>query len=99
MKKKASGAKPGEIMTAHGAAEYLNCNYVTIYRMLRAGELPAFRLGSGWRFQRADLDPWIDARTVVVEDEAERTQSRRGRKGKSRLKAAHLQGEIKTNPR
>jgi excisionase family DNA binding protein len=37
-------------MTVQGAAEYLNCNYVTIYRMLRAGELPGFRVGSRWNF-------------------------------------------------
>ena len=37
-------------MTVQGAAEYLNCNYVTIYRMLRASELPAFRVSLGGDF-------------------------------------------------
>ena len=76
MKKDASVAKPSEIMTVQGAAEYLNCNYVTIYRMLRAGELPGFRVGSRWRFQRADLDRWIEVRTVVVEHETRSTANR-----------------------
>jgi len=84
MKKKASGAKPGEIMTAHGAAEYLNCHVGTIYRLVRAHKLPVFRLGSELRFRQADLDRWIDAHTIVLEDESGRTRRRTRPKTKSR---------------
>ena len=42
--------------------EVLNClkvNPRTIYRLIRSGELPAFRIGRQWRFRRSDLDEWI----------------------------------------
>ena len=29
---------------------------VTIYKVLRTGELPAFRLGSDWRFNAEQID-------------------------------------------
>jgi len=48
-----------EIMTLQDAAEYLNCHPVTVHRLLARGELRAFRLGSGWRFRREDIDTWI----------------------------------------
>jgi len=31
--------------------------------MAQKGELPAFKVGGQWRFRRADLDAWIDAKT------------------------------------
>jgi excisionase family DNA binding protein len=34
----------------------------TVYRLIRAGELPAVRVGRQWRFRRADLESWLTAR-------------------------------------
>jgi excisionase family DNA binding protein len=34
----------------------------TLYRLIRAGELPAVRVGRQWRFRRADLENWLSAR-------------------------------------
>jgi len=49
-----------EVMTLEEVAEYLDCSMRTIHRMLKAGELPAFRLRSRrWRIQRSDLNQWI----------------------------------------
>jgi excisionase family DNA binding protein len=57
---------PGDqtkVMTIAEVAEYLNCHYGTVYRLVRGGELPAFRLGGSWRFLRSDLEQWIASRT------------------------------------
>jgi excisionase family DNA binding protein len=48
-----------EIMTLQQVADYLNCHYFTVFRLLHAGKLPGFRLGGGWRFIRDDLNKWI----------------------------------------
>lgn len=49
-----SGAlKVGEV------ARMLRCHPSTVYRMLRRRELRAFKLGSDWRFLRADLENWM----------------------------------------
>ena len=33
---------------------------VTVYRLIKAGKIPAVRVGRQWRFKRADLDAWLD---------------------------------------
>lgn len=47
-----------EIMNVRELAAYLRCHQSTIYRLLRAGKLPAFRVGSDWRFNRDRIDTW-----------------------------------------
>jgi excisionase family DNA binding protein len=55
--------RSGQDLTAFMTTEeVLNClkvNPRTIYRLIRSGELPAFRFGRQWRFRRSDLDEWI----------------------------------------
>jgi excisionase family DNA binding protein len=46
------------IMTVRELAEYLRVHSLTIYRLLRHGTLPAFRVGSDWRFSREAIDRW-----------------------------------------
>jgi excisionase family DNA binding protein len=53
-------------MTPNDVASYLNCHYVTVYRLIHRGGLPVFRLGSDFRIQRADLENWITQQHVVA---------------------------------
>jgi excisionase family DNA binding protein len=53
------GGLGSEILTLYQVTRYLNCHRSTVYRLIQQRELPAFRLGSDWRFRRADLDKWI----------------------------------------
>ena len=53
------------VMTVKETADYLQVHMSTIYRMLKAGSLPSFRVGSDWRFRKADLDEWL--RKVATE--------------------------------
>ena len=47
-----------EVITVGELAVYLRCHQSTIYRLLRAGKLPAFKVGSDWRFNRDQIDKW-----------------------------------------
>jgi excisionase family DNA binding protein len=40
-------------------ARRLGIKPVTAVRMMRAGELPAFKFGKGWKVREADLDAYI----------------------------------------
>lgn len=51
-------APQANIMTVRELAEYLRVHPSTIYRLLRHGTLPAFRVGSDWRFSREAIDRW-----------------------------------------
>jgi excisionase family DNA binding protein len=59
-----------EIMNIAQVAEYLLTHPSTIYRLLKRRKIPAFRLGSDWRFRRADLEEWAAAQEIKVADEA-----------------------------
>lgn len=48
-----------EIMTVKDVAVYLQVHESTIYRLLKRREIPAFKLGSDWRFRRATIFKWI----------------------------------------
>src|ERR1700724_596385 len=47
-----------EIYTIKELSEHLRVHRATIYRLLRQGRLPGFRVGSDWRFSRAAIEQW-----------------------------------------
>jgi excisionase family DNA binding protein len=51
-----------KVMTVTEVAEYLHVHPSTIYRLLRKREIPAFRVGSDWRFNRESIDDWRTSR-------------------------------------
>ncbi|HSF58976.1 MAG TPA: helix-turn-helix domain-containing protein [Candidatus Binatia bacterium] len=48
-----------DLLTAKEVAEYLRVNQYTIYRLVAQKKLPAFKVGSQWRFERSVLDRWL----------------------------------------
>jgi excisionase family DNA binding protein len=47
-------------LTTDEVLDYLQVNLRTVYRLIKAGTLPAVRVGRQWRFRRADLDAWLE---------------------------------------
>ena len=47
-------------LTTEEVLDYLQVNLRTVYRLIKAGKIPAVRVGRQWRFRRADLDAWLD---------------------------------------
>jgi excisionase family DNA binding protein len=45
-------------LTVNELAGYLKVHPSTVYRLLKTGELPAFRVGSDWRFRLEEIDRW-----------------------------------------
>ena len=48
----------GRVMTVRDLAGYLRIHPSTIYHQLKLGQLPAFKVGSDWRFNRESIDRW-----------------------------------------
>ena len=46
------------VLNSNDLANYLRVHRSTIYRLLKQGKLPAFRVGSDWRFNRESIDKW-----------------------------------------
>lgn len=51
-----------QIMTPKEAAKYLGFHLVTIYRLLKKGDVPATKIGGQWRFKKDVLDAWLNDR-------------------------------------
>jgi excisionase family DNA binding protein len=48
-------------LTTEEVLEYLQVNLRTIYRLIKAGKIPAVRVGRQWRFRKQDIDAWLDS--------------------------------------
>ena len=46
------------VLTVVELADYLRVHSSTIYRLIRCGSLPSFKVGSEVRFVRNDIDRW-----------------------------------------
>lgn len=48
----------GRVMTLREVAKYLRVHPNTVYRLASRRKLPAFKVGSDWRFNRESIDRW-----------------------------------------
>ena len=47
-----------KVLTVRELSDYLRIHPTTVYRLLRARQLPGFRVGSEWRFSVDIIDRW-----------------------------------------
>ena len=55
-----------ELLTLHQAAERLNVHYMTAYRWVRRGDLPAYKTGGRLRVRLADVERFLTERRLDV---------------------------------
>jgi len=48
-----------DIMTLPEVAKYLSMAERTIYLWAQQGRVPAFKLGTAWRFRKSEIDAWM----------------------------------------
>jgi excisionase family DNA binding protein len=53
-----NGIDEKQYFTVKETAEYLGIHESTVYKLARAGVLPAFHIQTDWRFRRCSLDEW-----------------------------------------
>ena len=63
-------------LTTEEVLEYLQVNLRTVYRLIKAGKIPAVRVGRQWRFRKRDIDAWLDSQRP-------RGGARRGARGRA----------------
>ena len=52
-----------DMLTISEVAKYLKLHELTVRRLAREGELPAFKVGRQWRIKRNLLEAWIEERS------------------------------------
>jgi excisionase family DNA binding protein len=51
-----------KVMSVKEVADFLHVHPATIYRLLRTHEIPAFKIGTDWRFNRESIERWMEER-------------------------------------
>jgi excisionase family DNA binding protein len=55
-----------QFLSIRGAAQYLNVEYKTLYRLVVAGKIPASRVGGVYRIKRQDIDDYLEGQKETV---------------------------------
>jgi excisionase family DNA binding protein len=58
----------GPLLTRGEAAEFLNVSESTVYRLIRGGELPAYRVGHSIRISQVALESYLRQLPPLQED-------------------------------
>lgn len=53
-------------LTVREVASYLGVDEKTIYRLVKRGELPGFKVAGTWRFKKGDIDQWIERQKLAA---------------------------------
>ena len=53
-------------LTTEEVLAYLQVNLRTVYRLIKAGRIPAVRVGRQWRFRKRDIDAWLEQNRTGV---------------------------------
>ena len=51
--------KAKQVMTVKAVAEYLDVHPMTIYKYVKDGRIPAFKIGDSWRIRKDAMQKWI----------------------------------------
>lgn len=54
------------IMNIKECAAYLRVHTSTIYRLVRRGQIPFFRIGSDYRFHAGEINDWFRTGTIIL---------------------------------
>jgi excisionase family DNA binding protein len=71
-------------LTTEEVLEYLQVNLRTVYRLIKAGKIPAVRVGRQWRFRKRDIDAWLDSQGARRSSQAAAPDAGGGRAGATR---------------
>lgn len=58
---------PGGLLTVSEVAAAMRVSNMTVYRLIKGGELPAVRVGKNYRLREADLERFLEERSVRTE--------------------------------
>ncbi|NUP90521.1 MAG: helix-turn-helix domain-containing protein [Candidatus Sumerlaeia bacterium] len=47
------------LLTVEEIAQFLHVSEVTVYRLLRRGEIPAYKVAGQWRFNKSVINRWL----------------------------------------
>jgi excisionase family DNA binding protein len=62
------GRQAGDrLLTVAEVAATMRVSNMTVYRLIKKGDLPALRVGKNYRIRESDVDAYLSERSVQVE--------------------------------
>ncbi|MDR0909544.1 MAG: PTS sugar transporter subunit IIA [Spirochaetaceae bacterium] len=61
-----------DILTIEEVARYLRVSERTVYDWAQKGDIPAGKIGTSWRFKKADIEKWVNERLTSHADDTTR---------------------------
>jgi len=58
------------ILTVSELADHLSVHRITIYRLLKSGSIPGFKIGRVWRFEFDQISTWMTTGIPPLEIQA-----------------------------
>lgn len=59
------------LWTVAEVADHMRVSNMTVYRLIKSGELPAIRVGKNYRIRGRELAAFLDASSTLPHDRAE----------------------------
>jgi excisionase family DNA binding protein len=56
----------GNLLTVSEVAQAMRVSNMTVYRLIKRGEIPAVRIGKNYRIREASVERYLTARSVRV---------------------------------
>ena len=56
------------VLTLQEVAQFLRIHPSTVYRLLRKQTIPAFKVGSDWRFNQESVERWVKKLEITEGD-------------------------------
>lgn len=53
-----------QLLTFNEACEFLRINKGTLHKLIRNGDIPAFRVGNLWRIDKIELGGWLKKQRI-----------------------------------
>jgi excisionase family DNA binding protein len=57
---------PSNLLTVAEVAQAMRVSNMTVYRLIKSGEMPAVRVGNSYRIREAEVERYLAARSVRV---------------------------------
>ncbi len=78
-------------LTTRQLQELLQVDRLTIYRLLDAGDIPAFKIGRQWRFDSREIERWLNKRSDTQSASSEQAEPTTRSQGIENLPLAGMQ--------
>jgi len=56
-----------EVLTVKDICDLLQVHQATVYKLVRQGKIPGFRIGSDWRFRKDVIARWMAEKSMIAD--------------------------------